>query len=52
MSDFDNGDDSILSKDNNNIHFIEDIENSYKIYINQLIDIIADILDNLTKKKF
>ena len=51
MSDFENGDDSILSDDNNNIHFIEDIENSYKIYINQLIDIIADILDNLTKKK-
>ena len=51
MSDFENGDDSILSDDNNNIHFIEDIEYSYKIYINQLIDIIADILDNLTKKK-
>ena len=51
MSDLENGDESILSDDNNNINFIEDIENVYKIYINQLIDIIADILDNLTKKK-
>ena len=51
MSDLENGDDSILSDDNNNINFIEDIENVYKIYINQLIDIIANILDNLTQKK-
>ena len=50
MSDIENGDESLLSDDNNNINFIEDIENSYKTYINQLIDIIADILDNLTKK--
>ena len=51
MSDLENGGDSILSDDNNNINFIEDIENVYKIYINQLIDIIANILDNLTQKK-
>ena len=51
MSELENGDDSILSDDNNNINFIEDIENVYKIYINQLIDIIANILDNLTQKK-
>jgi len=51
MSDLENVDDSILSDDNNNINFIEDIENVYKIYINQLIDIIANILDNLTQKK-
>ena len=51
MSDLENGDESILSDDNNNINFIEDIENVYKIYINQLIDIIANILDNLTQKK-
>ena len=53
MSDLENGDESILSDENNNInlHFMEDIENSYKIYINQLIDIIANILDNLAIKK-
>ena len=51
MSDLENGDESILSDDNNNLNFIEDIENVYKIYINQLIDIIANILDNLTQKK-
>ena len=51
MSDLENGDESILSDDNNKINFIEDIENVYKIYINQLIDIIANILDNLTQKK-
>ena len=51
MSDLENVDDSILSDDNNNINFIEDIENVYKIYINRLIDIIANILDNLTQKK-
>ena len=52
MSDLENGDESLLSDDNNNInlHFMEDIENSYKIYINQLIDIIANILDKLTIK--
>ena len=49
MSDIENDIDSPLSVDNNNLNFIEDIENSYKTYINQLIDIIADILDNLTK---
>ena len=53
MSDLENGDESILSDENNNINllFMEDIENSYKIYINQLIDIIANILDNLAIKK-
>ena len=50
MSDIENNDESILSENNNNINFIEDIENSYKTYINQLIDIIADILDKLTNK--
>ena len=50
MSDIENDVDSPLSEENNNLNFIEDIENSYKTYINQLIDIIADILDNLTKK--
>ena len=45
MSDIENGDES-LSVDNN-INFIEEIENSYQIYINQLIDIISDILDKL-----
>ena len=50
MSDIENDDQSILSEYNNNINFIEDIENSYKTYINQLIDIIADILDKLTNK--
>ena len=52
MSDLENGGESLLSDDNNNInlHFMEDIENSYKIYINQLIDIIANILDKLTIK--
>ena len=50
MSDIQNDDESILSENNNNINFIEDIENSYKTYINQLIDIIADILDKLTNK--
>ena len=50
MSDIENDDESILSENNNNINFIEDIENSYKTYINQLIDIIADILDKLTNK--
>ena len=49
MYDIENDIDSPLSVDNNNLNFIEDIENSYKTYINQLIDIIADILDNLTK---
>ena len=49
MSDLEKSDES-LSEENNNINFIEDIENSYKIYINQLIDIISDILDNLTIK--
>ena len=38
MSDLEKSDES-LSEENNNINFIEDIENSYKIYINQLIDI-------------
>ena len=50
MSDIENDDESILSENNNNINFIEEIENSYKTYINQLIDIISDILDNLTIK--
>ena len=50
MSDIENDVDSPLSEENNNLNFIEDIENSYKTYINQLIDIIADILDNLIKK--
>ena len=49
MSDLEKSDES-LSEENNNINFIEDIENSYKIYINQLTDIISDILDNLTIK--
>ena len=49
MSDLEKSDES-LSEENNNINFIEDIENSYKVYINQLIDIISDILDNLTIK--
>ena len=53
MSDIENGDESIFSDENNNInlHFMEEIENSYKIYINQLIEIIANILDNLAIKK-
>ena len=46
MSDIENDDDSFLAENNNNIHF----ENSYKTYINQLIDIISDILDKLTDK--
>ena len=46
MSDNENDDESLLTENNNNIHF----ENSYKTYINQLIDIIADILDKLTNK--
>jgi hypothetical protein len=46
MSDIENDDDSFLAENNNNIHF----ENSYKTYINQLIDIISDILDKLTNK--
>ena len=46
MSDIENDDESILTENNNNINF----ENSYKIYINQLIDIISDILDKLTNK--
>ena len=46
MSDIENEDESLLSENNNNIHF----ENSYKTYINQLIDIISDILDKLTNK--
>ena len=50
MSHIENDVDSPLSEENNNLNFIKDIENSYKTYINQLIDIIADILDNLTKK--
>ena len=50
MSDIENDDESILSENNNNINFIKDIENSYKAYINHLIDIIADILDKLTNK--
>ena len=49
MSDFENDNDSILS-DDNNINFIEEIENSYKVYINQLTDIISDILDKLIQK--
>ena len=46
MSDIENEDESLLIENNNNIHF----ENSYKTYINQLIDIISDILDKLTNK--
>ena len=46
MSDIENDDESLLTENNNNIHF----ENSYKTYINQLIDIISDILDKLTNK--
>ena len=46
MSDIENDEESLLTENNNNIHF----ENSYKTYINQLIDIIADILDKLTNK--
>ena len=46
MSDIENDDESILTENNNNINF----ENSYKTYINQLIDIISDILDKLTNK--
>ena len=46
MSDIENDDESLLTENNNNIHF----ENSYKTYINQLIDIIADILDKLANK--
>ena len=46
MSDIENEDESILTENNNNINF----ENSYKTYINQLIDIISDILDKLTNK--
>ena len=49
MSDFENDNDSLLS-DDNNINFIEEIENSYKIYINQLSEIVSDILDKLIKK--
>ena len=49
MSDFENDNDSILS-DDNNINFIEEIENSYKVYINQLTEIVSDILDKLIKK--
>ena len=49
MSDFENDNDSILS-DDNNINFIEEIENSYKIYINQLTEIVSDILDKLIRK--
>ena len=48
MSDLENGDES-LSVDNN-INFIEEIENSYQVYINQLIDIISDILYKLIVK--
>jgi len=46
MSDIENEDESLLTENNNNIQF----ENSYKTYINQLIDIISDILDKLTNK--
>ena len=46
MSDIENDDESLLTENNNNFHF----ENSYKTYINQLIDIISDILDKLTNK--
>ena len=46
MSDIENDDESILTENNNIINF----ENSYKTYINQLIDIISDILDKLTNK--
>ena len=49
MSDFENDNDSILS-DDNNINLIEEIENSYKIYINQLTEIISDVLDKLIRK--
>ena len=49
MSDFENDNDSLLS-DDNNINFIEEIENSYKIYINQLTEIVSDILDKLIRK--
>ena len=49
MSDFENDNDSILS-DDNNINFIEEIENSYKVYINQLSEIVSDILDKLIRK--
>ena len=49
MSDFENDNDSILS-DDNNINFIEEIENPYKVYINQLIEIVSDILDKIIRK--
>ena len=48
MSDIENGDESLSVE--NNINFIEEIENSYQVYINQLIEIIADILDKLMQK--
>ena len=43
MSDFENDNDSLLS-DDNNINFIEEIENSYKIYINLFL------IKNINKK--
>ena len=49
MSDFENDNHSLLS-DDNNINFIEEIENSYKIYINQLTEIVSDVLDKIIKK--
>ena len=40
--------DSFISEDNNN--FIEHIQNSYKIFINQLSELISGILDQIIKK--
>ena len=47
MSDEDN--DSFISEENNS-HYIENIENSYKVYINHLGEILSDILDKIIRK--
>ena len=48
MSDDEN--DSFISEtNNNNIHYIERIENSYKIYINHLSEIMSDILEKIIR---
>ena len=40
-----------FNSENNSNNFIEQIQNSYKIYINGLTDIVADILDKVMEKK-
>ena len=47
MSDEEN--DSFISEENNS-HYIENIENSYKVYINHLGEILSDILDKIIRK--